>query len=184
MGLPEGWYQVAGDPAGTRRFWDGERFVGAAQAVAVSSRASGRVRAHGSVRWRMAGWLTRALGLIVDVAAPVVIITGIASALGATHPGSDMDTWRDATDIVAAIGAFWLINRVVLVGLAGRSLGHVVVGVRVVRERDRTRAPGIPSALLRMLVMGPALPLSLAMLFFGKRRLAHDLAAGTRVVYV
>ena len=54
----------------------------------------------------------------------------------------------------------------------------------MVRQRDRTRAPGIPAALLRMLVMGPALPLSIVMFFFGKRRIIHDLAAGTCVVYV
>ena len=74
----------------------------------------------------MAGWITRALDLLIDVAAPVVIITGIAAALGATHPGSDLDTWRESTGIIAAIAAFWFFNRVVLVGLAGRSLGHVV----------------------------------------------------------
>jgi uncharacterized RDD family membrane protein YckC len=183
MGLPEGWYQVAGDPAGTRRFWDGDQFIGNPEVVSVSSRRSGFVRTDSSARLRMAGWFTRGLSLVIDIAAPVVIITGIASALGATHPGSDPDAWREATGIIAAIGAFWFVNRVVLVGLAGRSLGHVLVGVRVVRERDRTRAPGLIAALLRALVMLPTLPLSTAMFFFNKRRAVHDLVAGTVVIY-
>lgn len=183
MGLPEGWYQVAGDPAGTRRFWDGEQFIGKPEPVAVSVRRSGFARTDTTSRLRMAGWFTRGLALIIDVAAPVVIITGIASALGATHPGSDPEAWRDATGIVAAIGAFWFVNRVVLLGLAGRSLGYVLTGARAVRDRDRSRAPGIPAALLRSLVMFPMLPLSVAMFFFNKRRAVHDLLAGTCVVY-
>jgi uncharacterized RDD family membrane protein YckC len=183
MGLPEGWYQVAGDPSGTRRFWDGEQFIGNPEAVTVSSRRSGFVRTDSTARLRMANWFTRGLALVIDLAAPVVIITGIASALGATHPGSDLEAWRDATGIIAAIGAFWLVNRVVMLGLAGRSLGLVLVGARVVRERDRHRSPGIVAALLRSLVMFPTLPLSVLMFFFNKRRAVHDLVAGTCVVY-
>lgn len=183
MGLTEGWHRVAGDPAGTRRFWDGEQFIGNPETVTVSSRRSGFVRTDASARWRMAGWFTRGLGLMVDAIAPVVIITGIAAAMGATHPGSDLDAWRDAREIVAAIGGFWFVNRVLFVGLAGRSVGHVVTGSRVVRHRDRSRAPGIVAALVRALVMWPALPLSVGIYFFGKRRAIHDLAAGTCVVY-
>lgn len=183
MGLPEGWYQVAGDPAGTRRFWDGEQFIGRPEAAATSSRRSGFVRTDTTSRLRMAGWLPRGLALLIDVAAPVVIITGIASALGATHPGSDPEAWSDATGIIAAIAMFWIVNRVLLLGLAGRTLGLVLTGVRVVRDRDRNRAPGVFAALVRSLVMFPMLPLSVAMFFFNKRRAVHDLFAGTCVVY-
>jgi uncharacterized RDD family membrane protein YckC len=183
MALPEGWYQVAGDPAGTRRFWDGAQFIGKPEAASGGSRRSGFVRTDTTSRLRMAGWFPRGLALVIDVAAPVVIITGIASALGATHPGSDLDAWRDATQIIAAIAGFWFVNRVVLLGLAGRSLGFVLVGARVVRDRDRTRPPGLVAALLRTVVMFPMLPLSVAMFFFNKRRAVHDLVSGTCVVY-
>jgi len=183
MGLPEGWYQVAGDPTGTRRFWDGEHFVGAPEIVSVSSRRAGFVRTDNTARWRMAGWFTRGLSLVIDTLAPVVIITGIAAALGATHPGAELEAWRDANGIVAAIVGFWVVDGAVLVGLAGRSLGYVMTGVRVVRQRDRSLPPGLVAALVRALVMWPTLPLSIVMFFFGKRRAVHDLAAGTCVVY-
>lgn len=181
--LPEGWYPVAGDPAGTFRFWNGEQFVGNPEAAPGAVRRSRAVRTDGSARWRMASGFPRAVALLIDLAAPVVIITGMAAALGIDHPGTDLEAWREATDIATAIGVFWIVNRVLLLGTLGRSMGLFLTGLRVVRAQDRNRAPGIVAALVRMLVMFPAVPVSVALFFFGRRRALHDFAARTCVIY-
>ena len=182
--LPEGWYHVAGDATGTRRYWDGTEFVGLPQRNAELNRRAGFVRPDNSSRWRLAGVLTRAVALLIDYGAPVVIIIGIAGSFGVANPGTDLEMWRTSTDLIIAIGAGLLFNQVVLVGLTGRSLGRILMGTRVVDARDRERSPGIVRALIRFVVLWPGIVVSGAMVLLGKRRVLHDLAAGTSVIYV
>lgn len=184
MSLPVGWYPVAGDPPGTRRYWDGSSFVGDPERDASEGRRAGFARTGSATSWRRAGVVSRAIAAIVDYGAPLVIVVGIAMSWGVESPGFDLQRWIDSRALLAAVVATIVVNQVVLVGFFGRSLGRILLGLRVVDARDRNRSPGIVRALLRFLVLLPGLPISALMLFFGGRRTLHDVAATTAVIYV
>lgn len=92
--------------------------------------------------------------------------------------------------------AIFAASTAVLVGLLGHTIGHRLLGLRVVRLRDvapaiapagdapgtlapQARAPGLGRALLRTLLLCLVVP---AVIWDGRGRGMHDVAAGTVVV--
>jgi uncharacterized RDD family membrane protein YckC len=78
---------------------------------------------------------------------------------------------------MATLGVFAL-QHLVLVATLGTTIGHRLVGVRVVRE-ERAPYVGIVKAAVRTVLLVLVIP---AVVWDEEKRGLHDVAAGTRVV--
>jgi uncharacterized RDD family membrane protein YckC len=85
----------------------------------------------------------------------------------------------------ATLGVF-AVSTMLLVALLGTTIGHRVVGIRVVRLRDAEsdgerpiRPPGVRSAVVRTLLLCLVVP---AVVWDTNGRSLHDAAAGTVIV--
>ncbi len=183
MGLPAGWYPVAGDPTGTQRYWNGDEFTTGPKRDANARQKAGFIKPNSAAKWNMAPPLSRLLAALIDYGAPVAIVLGMANGMGAEIPDTTLSAWLSSTDLLASIAAVMLVNQVILVGIWGVSVGRILLGLRVVDARDRDRAPGLGRALVRFLLTGPGAVITAMMFLLGKRRGVNDLAAGTAVVY-
>ncbi|MCB0993464.1 MAG: RDD family protein [Acidimicrobiales bacterium] len=187
MALPPGWYQHSGDSPGRLRYWDGDHFTSDTMLDPMPRGARTRMAPN----WRLAGPTARLGAWTVDNLVPVLIFIAVAKVRDTALPTLDdaqqpQQLWDTYLPIIALFGVFHLVNQVALVALTGRSLGKAVVGLRVVRLNDEDSAPGIVSAVVRYIVSIVALPLApvnALIFFYGQRRLVHDLAANTAVLY-
>ena len=77
--------------------------------------------------------------------------------------------------------AIFGVSTAILVGLLGHTIGHRVVGLRVVRvgRGEVFRAPGLPRAALRTALVCLVIP---AVIWERGGRGLHDVAAGTVIV--
>lgn len=109
----------------------------------------------------------RLLGLLVDWAAALLIATQLFGVdLTAPGPGS----------LVPLATLF--VEHTLLVGTAGFSLGHRLVGLRVTDAAGQ--APGLPRAVLRSLLLVLVVP---AVIWDSQGRGMHDRLAGTDIVH-
>jgi uncharacterized RDD family membrane protein YckC len=185
MALPAGWYPVAGDPAGTLRYWDGSGFVtGPERDGTRPGRSHGFNPATAKSKWGLAGPLSRLTAAFIDVFAPLAILYGLGVATGYGVPGPEAGRWAAETNLLTALAVWLFVNHVILVGLAGMTLGKILLGLRVVDARTRTRAPGLARALVRSLALIPGVLVTIAYFAYGRREGFHDVVAGTAVVYV
>jgi uncharacterized RDD family membrane protein YckC len=137
---------------------------------------------------RRAGFVTRAIAysidaLIVIVGVPTIlygiaVVQGLLRLEAPTYP-PDIPDWLSAA--ISVLWTFWYF-----VGLwwaTGRTIGAIVMGIRVVGRKKRR--VGIIAATIRWWVMIATLFLvGEVWLIFAKSRLAlHDRAARTQVVY-
>lgn len=89
-------------------------------------------------------------------------------------------------DPVATLAVFAL-STVVLVGLLGHTIGHRLLGVRVIRLRaaasaggqDRVTPPGLLASLIRTVLLCLVIP---AVVWDSSGRGLHDVASGTAIV--
>ena len=84
-------------------------------------------------------------------------------------------------DEVATLVVF-AVSTTILIGLLGHTVGHRLLGVRVVRlttSDGAQQAPGLAAALLRTGLLCLVIP---AVVWNGEGRGMHDVAAGTVVV--
>ncbi len=112
----------------------------------------------------------RALAFLIDIA---------ASALVAGLITSQLENPSDVVRQVIPYGVLF-VEHVLLVALAGQTLGMRVIGLKVVRLKDVTRPPGFVAALGRAVPL--LLTVGLAGFFTRDGRGAHDLLAGCVVV--
>jgi uncharacterized RDD family membrane protein YckC len=115
----------------------------------------------------VAGWGRRIAGLFVDWFACLAIASGAQAVFG-----WDGDDTRALLPVVVLF-----VEMTLLVGTLGTSLGHRLLGIRVVRPDGRP--VGLPAAALRALLLCLVIP---AVVFDKDRRGLHDLAAGSIVV--
>lgn len=91
-----------------------------------------------------------------------------------------------AGEPMATVAVFAVVTAV-LVGLLGHSVGHRLLGLRVVRLADLrpdvvpgdVRAPGMPAAVVRTVLLCLVIP---AVVWGSDGRGLHDIAAGTVIV--
>lgn len=182
MALPAGWYPVAGDPAGTQRYWDGEAFTTGPKRN-PNARRGGFAKPNSAAKWRQATVISRTAAAVIDYGAPIVIVVGIANGMGIEIPDTTVAGWTAEPRMMGAIVGCWLVNQIALVGLFGVSLGRILLGLRVVDARDQDRPPGIARAAIRTALLVPGLVISIFFFLLGRRQGFHDLAAGTAVIY-
>jgi uncharacterized RDD family membrane protein YckC len=132
---------------------------------------------------------------VVDLAVALVMLGVVLLAfvaIDAARASPPPDERLDATGVllVSVLMTFvlYLVYEVSLVGLWGRTLGKVVLGLRVERLADGRR-PGLLGSLLRSLIptvtlftFFPAYPLAWVVQSLGRHGSTNDRLAGTHVV--
>ena len=203
-----GWYHAEGDPPGTTRYWDGERWVGdpqysgGAAAPAASPIGNHQLAGAGArIGARLIDFIIAGVIFSVLLGGAIVDIVDGIDALGPNPEQAAVE--RVVEDVVedssarvllfTAIGVFWDF---LWVALLGGTPGKLMLGLRVARADSGLSPPGWGKAALRALNRVVALvPLvgllawaltglaSLIMLFADdKRRTVMDRIASTVVV--
>lgn len=113
-----------------------------------------------------AGWPRRALGFFIDMI-PYLIIVGIAQATFSRNSWGTIQSWTGSQFyevyqakgpdpiyyVLVLIAVIYLfVNKGLLEGQTGRSIGKYLTGMVTVRETDG-QAPGIGRGLLRALLV-------------------------------
>lgn len=163
-----GWYNAEGDPPGTTRYWDGERWVGdpvhtpaapsAPGALGGGGRATGlRLASPGSrVGARLIDFVLLAIiGLVLFL--PVIndVIDGI-DALGPNPTDSEVrdvvtDVFEDSAGRIALVSIGAVLWDFLWVAIAGGTPGKLMLGLRVARPDTGESPPGFAKAALRAL---------------------------------
>lgn len=138
-----GWYPAQGDPAGTVRYWDGTAWIGGPAALPTRARyieaTAGRLELAGP-------WL-RVGALLIDIIALFLISAVLTVPLLIFL--SPVQDWAVQFVVQATYG-------VLPVALWGRTVGKLIVGVRIVNA-DGVSSPGLVAAIVRG-VLQPGLP--------------------------
>jgi uncharacterized RDD family membrane protein YckC len=141
-----------------------------------------------NLRGQPAGFASRFIAFIFDCAVSIgvfMLVLGAASFAASVLTGSSIHWSRENTWVVVAFFAWEFLYYAYYWTSSGKTLGMVLVGVRVV-GRDGSNV-GTRQGLIRTL----AFPLSfiilglgfVSILLRGDRRALHDLLADTEVVY-
>lgn len=163
-----GWYNAEGDPPGTTRYWDGERWVGDPVHTPAASPAGGYVASGPqgpSLSLASAG--SRIGARLIDFVIAIVVgliflipfISGVIDDFDALGPNpTDAQIERVVTDAVeddlgslAIFGIVGLLWDFVWVGLFGGTPGKLMLGLRVARADNGAHPPGWGKAALRAL---------------------------------
>lgn len=118
----------------------------------------------------VASFSARAFAFAIDL-----VVAGLASGLINAFVADPTGPQRQA-----AAYAFLALEHVVLVAVAGQTLGMRLLGLKVLRLADPTRVPGLVAAFLRTVPLLASV--GLAGFFTRDGRGAHDLLAGCVVV--
>jgi uncharacterized RDD family membrane protein YckC len=137
----------------------------------------------------------RAVALIIDFGVGLLMLAGLMlafTAIGTARRSEPPEERLDGVGIfvISILLTFllYLVYEVGLVGLWGRTLGQLAVGIRVERLADGRR-PGLPRSFLRnliptvtLVVFWPAFPVAWLVELLGRQGSPNDRLAGTRVV--
>ncbi|MDH3683143.1 MAG: RDD family protein [Acidimicrobiia bacterium] len=131
---PPGWYYAQGDPPGTQRYWDGQKWEGGPQPVpgAGAEAVAGGAGASGLAEpvMRLAGRLIDyVVWIIIVVVFTVIFIGSVFVTSGTDDDVSFVAAFLAGLLATLAITAY----ETVLVGLRGQTLGKMAVGTKVVR---------------------------------------------------
>ena len=120
----------------------------------------------------------RLLGIAIDWVL-CLLISSAFFPLDAIDPESITGIERVllAGDPTATL-VIWAVQHLILVATLGTTVGHRIVGVRVVRE-DGSPYVGVVKALVRTVLLALVIP---AVVWDPEGRGIHDRAAGTRIV--
>lgn len=138
-----GWYHAGGDPPGTHRYWDGERWVGGAQPVPPVHGVSIDGQGHG--RFDVAGPWRRLWARFVDFALAAALAIAVAAAVGLSD--STLSPGAEVGLVLAGFGAYTTYEAL-MIAARGATLGKAVLGLRVVDQRSGER-PGFARAWAR-----------------------------------
>lgn len=142
-----GWYYAPGDPINTQRYWDGRQWQGGPTPVPQMSMyppppaASDRQHNNGG----------RFVASILDTFAEFGIFVVFVIGLAILFETVLIDRAIQELLLIGVALVVGAINRIVLVGLTGQSLGKRAGKVRVVRVATGA-APGIGWAMARFAV--------------------------------
>lgn len=120
----------------------------------------------------------RLFGIAIDWTLSLLISSGFfASASYAGATGLERALFAGAPLATLAI---WAVQHLILVATIGTTIGHRVVGIRVVRQ-DADGPVGFLKAGIRTVLLALVLP---AVVWDSEGRGLHDRAAGTRLIRV
>jgi uncharacterized RDD family membrane protein YckC len=120
----------------------------------------------------------RLLGIAIDWTLSLLISSAFfASASYAGATGVERALFAGAPLATLAI---WALQHLILVATIGTTIGHRLVGIRVVRD-DRDGPVGLVKAGIRTALLALVLP---AVVWDSEGRGLHDRAAGTRLISV
>lgn len=119
----EGWYHAEGDPLGTQRYWDGNRWQGGPRLAGRNKQSAVRVPADPTAR---------VLARLVDLIVWLVISVCVHAALGEPllRGGSGAKWWIAGLITLIIIGTY----EVVLPVTRGGTLGKLAMGLGIVSE--------------------------------------------------
>ncbi|MFV0634746.1 RDD family protein [Demequina sp.] len=117
---------------------------------------------------------------LIGVGIDWVMCMLIASAFFPAHDPATVTTIERVLvggDPLATVG-IWMVQHLILVATIGTTIGHRIVGLRVVRD-DGAPMVGPVRALGRTLLLALVIP---AVVWDGEGRGLHDRAVGTRIL--
>lgn len=162
---PPGWYYAQGDPPGTQRYWDGQKWEGGPQPVPGAGQDA--MAGAGGVPG-LAEPIMRIGARVIDYIV-WIIVNVIFSAL---FVGSVVATGNlEEVSYIAALLSGLLTTLViaayeaVMVGTQGATLGKMALGLKVVRADGS--APDLKDGLMRILPYLALSVLSALVPFFG-----------------
>ncbi|MGW7687125.1 RDD family protein [Kribbella sp. NPDC054772] len=120
----------------------------------------------------VASWGRRVLALVVDW-----LIAGLIASAVVGKP-----MWAGGNDYNTSHLAIFFVMSAILTGLVGGTIGHRLLGLRVIPVRDKktfTAPAGLLGGVIRSFLICVVIP---AVVFDRDRRGLHDLAAKTVVV--
>jgi len=143
---PPGWYYAQGDPPGTQRYWDGQRWEGGPQPVPGASQdvAAGAVPGLAEPVMRIGA---RLIDYVVW-AVPYVFFSLIFGGLSLASGDSSVSFVSAFLAAVLAAGAVTGYETY-MVGSRGQTLGKMALGLKVVREDGS--APDMKDGFMRIL---------------------------------
>lgn len=158
---PPGWYYAQGDPPGTQRYWDGQKWEGGPQPVpgAGADAVAGAVPGLAEPIMRIGARLIDYIVWFVTIfVLGFIFVGGVAVANGA-------DDVSFAASFLASFVAIAIITayETFLVGSRGQTLGKMALGLRVVRADGS--APDMKDGFMRILpytvlgVLGAVIPI-------------------------
>ncbi len=136
---PPGWYQAAGDPPGTQRYWDGTQWQGGPQPVGGA--VPGGAQAAFSGAGAPAEYGPRFLAFLIDYA-PIIALNIIGQ-------------FSSALSVIASLAVlgYWIYNYLYLMGTTGQTIGKKQQGITLLD--DKTGQPvGMGMAFVRGLLGG------------------------------
>ncbi len=161
-----GWYNADGDPPGTTRYWDGERWVGDPVHTPAGPTGGG-FGADAPIGLRLASPGSRIGARLIDfiIAAIIAIalfvpaITDVIDSLDALGPNpTDSQVQAVITDAIednfgriALLGLIGILWDFLWVAFAGGTPGKLMLGLRVARPDTGESPPGFGKAALRSL---------------------------------
>lgn len=127
---PPGWYYAQGDPPGTQRYWDGQKWEGGPQPVpgasqdAVAGAASGLAEPIMRIGARLIDYI-----VWIVISAIFGLVFGVGVALSSGDEVSFFAAFLAGLLATLAIVAY----ETVMVGTRGQTLGKMALGLKVVR---------------------------------------------------
>jgi uncharacterized RDD family membrane protein YckC len=163
-----GWYNAEGDPPGTTRYWDGERWVGdPVHTPASSPESGGYMDTSAGQRFNLASPGSRIAARLIDFLIALIIgfallvpaITDLVDDIDALGPDPSQAQVEDVlSDVIednigrlaifSIVGVLWDF---LWVGVFGGTPGKLILGLRVARADNGVSPPGWGKAALRAL---------------------------------
>lgn len=150
-GMPPGWYHGEGDPVGTKRYWDGNGWVGDPQTMMSDATDAPVAPGVTTAAGRTVSSAGKRMGArIIDVIILAIIGTVIAVVFGVGVSGSaafETNGSAIATGIVSAIvGFLW---DALFVSKMGATPGKLMLGMQVVDASTGMSPPADPTGWKR-----------------------------------
>ncbi len=148
---PPGWYQAAGDPPGTQRYWDGTQWQGGPQPVGGA--VPGGVQPAFSGAGAPASYGQRFLGYLIDAAIFFAIYVGGFALIAAFGMIADFLAAIFGIILFLAMIGFGVYNFIYLQGTTGQTIGKKQQGTSLLD--NKTGQPvGMGMVLVRILLGG------------------------------